>query len=196
MWWWDWEVLGVVVEGAVGDVGFGGVPHVFCETQGRGRTGACRWMRCAPGPDRGHKDRSRPWGGGTWRCPGPLRTSSPHRSRAPGDPFMRVICSAFWFHGVDLPAFFQQIVGLAPDLGHPLGDGLLVAAPYERVGAQRLMPDKRMSSQYEDSDLYSTPNLIRRDILKVPGRPRNRLRRPPPMAVYQESPPAPPSAPA
>ena len=134
VWWWDWEVLGVVVEGAVGDVGFGGVPHVFCETQGRGRTGACRWMRCAPGPDRGHKDRSRPWGGGTWRCPGPLRTSSPHRSRAPGDPFMRVICSAFWFHGVDLPAFFQQIVGLAPDLGHPPGDGLLVAAPHERVG--------------------------------------------------------------
>ena len=30
------------------------------------------------------------------------------------------------------------------------------------------MPDKRMSSQYEDSDLYSTPNLIRRDILREP----------------------------
>ena len=33
-----------------------------------------------------------------------------------------------------LPAFFQQIVDLAPDLGHPPGDGLLVAAPLERVG--------------------------------------------------------------
>ena len=60
-WWRDWEVLEVVVEGAVGDVGgegregvlrgeraevgdvgFGGVPHVFCGSQGRGRTGACR----------------------------------------------------------------------------------------------------------------------------------------------------------
>ena len=58
----DWGVLDVVVEGAVGDVGgegregvlrgvtlevgdivLGGVPHVFCETQGRGRRGACRW---------------------------------------------------------------------------------------------------------------------------------------------------------
>ena len=56
--WCDWEVLDVVVEGAVGDVGgegregvlrgeragigdvgFGGVPHVFCGTQGRGRRG-------------------------------------------------------------------------------------------------------------------------------------------------------------
>ena len=54
----DWEVLEVVVEGAVGDVGgegregvlrgvalevgdivLGGVPHVFCGTQGRGRRG-------------------------------------------------------------------------------------------------------------------------------------------------------------
>ena len=61
VWWCDWEVLEVVVEGAVGDVGgegregvlrgeraevgdvgFGGVPHVFCGSQGRGRTGACR----------------------------------------------------------------------------------------------------------------------------------------------------------
>ena len=45
------------------------------------------------------------------------------------------------------------------------------------------MPDKRMSSQYEDSDLYSTPNLIRRDILKEPERPRARPRRPPPLAA-------------
>ena len=62
VWWCDWEVLEVVVEGAVGDVGgegregvlwgeragvgdivLGGVPHVFCGTQGRGRRGACRW---------------------------------------------------------------------------------------------------------------------------------------------------------
>ena len=63
VWWCDWEVLEVVVEGAVGNVGgegsegvlwgvalevgdivLGGVPDVFCETQGRGRTGACRWV--------------------------------------------------------------------------------------------------------------------------------------------------------
>ena len=62
VWLCDWQVLEVVVEGAVGDVGgegregvlrgvtlevgdivLGGVPHVFCETQGRGRRGACRW---------------------------------------------------------------------------------------------------------------------------------------------------------
>ena len=33
-----------------------------------------------------------------------------------------------------LPSALEQIVDLAPDLGHPPGDGLLVAAPLERVG--------------------------------------------------------------
>ena len=37
--------------------------------------------------------------------------------------------------GVDLPAFFQEACDLVPDLGHPPGDGLLVAALVERVGA-------------------------------------------------------------
>ena len=36
--------------------------------------------------------------------------------------------------GTGLPALLEQIVDLAPDLGHPPGDGLLVAAPHERVG--------------------------------------------------------------
>ena len=55
VWWCDWEVLEVVVEGAVGDVGgegcegvlrgerggvgdivLGGVPYVFCEARGWG----------------------------------------------------------------------------------------------------------------------------------------------------------------
>lgn len=85
--------------------------------------------------------------------------------------------------GTGLPAVLEQAGDLVPGLGHPPGDGLLVAALHERVGEQRLMPDKRMSSQYEDSDLYSTPNLIRRDILKEPERPRARPRRPPPMAA-------------
>ena len=61
--WCDWGVLEVVVEGVVGDVGgedregvlrgeragvgnvgFGGVPDVFCGTQGQGRRGVCRWV--------------------------------------------------------------------------------------------------------------------------------------------------------
>ena len=98
-------------------------------------------------------------------------------------PGLGLVAGADLVDGVDLPALLEQVVDLAPDLGHPPGDGLLVAALHERVGEQRLMPDKRMSSQYEDSDLYSTPNLIRRDILKEPERPRARPRRPPPMAA-------------
>ena len=58
VWWCDWDVFEAVVEGAVGDVGgegregvlrgeragvgdivLGGVPYVFCGTQGRGRRG-------------------------------------------------------------------------------------------------------------------------------------------------------------
>ena len=49
--------------------------------------------------------------------------------------------------GVDLPAVLEQIGDLAPDLGHPFGDGLPAAAPRERVGEQRLMPRKCMSSR-------------------------------------------------
>ena len=63
-----WEVLEVVVEGAVGDVGgegregflrgvalevgdvvLGGVPYVFRGTQGRGRRVAGRWVLCVRG---------------------------------------------------------------------------------------------------------------------------------------------------
>ena len=71
----------------------------------------------------------------------------------------------------------------APRLGLALHAALVVGTGLPAVLEQRLMPDKRMSSQYEDSDLYSTPNLIRRDILKEPERPRARPRRPPPMAA-------------
>ena len=101
----------------------------------------------------------------------------------PHPPRLGLVLDADLIDGTGLPAVLEQIGDLVPDLGHPPGDGLLVAALHERVGEQRLMPDKRMSSQYEDSDLYSTPNLIRRDILKEPERPRARPRRPPPMAA-------------
>ena len=101
----------------------------------------------------------------------------------PHAPRLGLVAGADLVNGVDLPAVLEQAGDLVPGLGHPPGDGLLVAALHERVGEQRLMPDKRMSSQYEDSDLYSTPNLIRRDILKEPERPRARPRRPPPMAA-------------
>ena len=37
--------------------------------------------------------------------------------------------------GVDLPALLEQVVDLVPGPGHPPGDGLLVAALVERVGA-------------------------------------------------------------
>ena len=68
VWWCGWEVLEVVVEGAVGDVGgegregflrgeragvgdvvLGGVPYVFRGTQGRGRRGEGRWVLCVRG---------------------------------------------------------------------------------------------------------------------------------------------------
>ena len=99
VWLCDWEVLEVVVEGAVGDVGgegregflrgvalevgdvvLGGVPYVFRGTQGRGRRG-----------------RSGPWCGGTWRCPGRRRSSFLPRSLVGGGPVMRMVCSVFWF---------------------------------------------------------------------------------------------------
>ena len=101
----------------------------------------------------------------------------------PHAPRLGLVLHADLVVGTGLPAVLEQAGDLVPELGHSPGDGLLVAAPHERVGEQRLMPDKRMSSQYEDSDLYSTPNLIRRDILKEPERPRARPRRPPPMAA-------------
>ena len=49
--------------------------------------------------------------------------------------------------GTGLPAVLEQAGDLVPGLGHPPGDGLLVAAPLERVREQRLMPRKRMSSR-------------------------------------------------
>ena len=101
----------------------------------------------------------------------------------PHAPRLGLVLHADLVVGTGLPAVLEQAGDLVPGLGHPPGDGLLVAALHEQVGEQRLMPDKRMSSQYEDSDLYSTPNLIRRDILKEPERPRARPRRPPPMAA-------------
>ena len=101
----------------------------------------------------------------------------------PHAPRLGLVLHADLVVGTGLPAVLEQTGDLVPGLGHPPGDGLLVAALHEQVGEQRLMPDKRMSSQYEDSDLYSTPNLIRRDILKEPERPRARPRRPPPMAA-------------
>ena len=52
----------------------------------------------------------------------------------PHAPRLGLVLDADLVDGVDLPAFFQQIVDLAPDLGHPPGDGLLVAALVERVG--------------------------------------------------------------
>ena len=65
----------------------------------------------------------------------------------PHAPGLGLVAGANLVNGVDLPAVLEQIGDLVPDLGHPPGDGLLVAAPRERVGEQRLMPRKRMSSR-------------------------------------------------
>ena len=46
-----------------------------------------------------------------------------------------------------LPAPFQKTGDLIPDLDHPPGDCLLVAAPHERGRQHRLMPRKRTSSR-------------------------------------------------
>ena len=70
-----------------------------------------------------------------------LSLGEPH---APG---LGLVLDADLVDGVDLPAVLEQIGDLAPDLGHPFGDGLLVAALVERVGEQRLMPRKCMSSR-------------------------------------------------
>ena len=70
-----------------------------------------------------------------------LSLGKPH---APG---LGLVLDANLVNGVDLPAVLEQIGDLVPDLGHPPGDGLLVAAPRERVGEQRLMPRKCMSSR-------------------------------------------------
>ena len=58
-----------------------------------------------------------------------------------------LVAGADLVDGVDLPAVLEQIGDLVPDLGHPPGDGLLVAALVERVWEQRLMPRKCMSSR-------------------------------------------------
>ena len=68
--------------------------------------------------------------------------------------------------GTGLPAVLEQIGDLVPDLGHPLGDGLLVAAPLERVGEQRLMPRKCMSSRSGGLGPVLDSELDLHDVLK------------------------------
>ena len=105
VWWYDWEVLEVVVEGAVGDVGgegregvlrgeraevgdiiLGGVPDVFCGIVVGGVGGHVDGRDAPWGPTGGCIGWSGPWRGGTWRCPGRPRSSFSHRSRAEDDP--------------------------------------------------------------------------------------------------------------
>ena len=65
----------------------------------------------------------------------------------PHAPRLGLVLHANLVNGAGLPSVLEQIGDLVPDLGHPPGDGLLVAAPRERVGEQRLMPRKCMSSR-------------------------------------------------
>jgi len=65
----------------------------------------------------------------------------------PHAPRLGLVLHADLVVGTGLPAVLEQTGDLVPDLGHPPGDGLLVAAPHERVWQQRLMPRKRMSSR-------------------------------------------------
>ena len=68
--------------------------------------------------------------------------------------------------GVDLPAFFQQIGDLVPDLGHPPGDGILVAAPHERVGEPEAHAQKVHEQPGEGLGPVLDSELDGHDVLK------------------------------
>ena len=98
------------------------------------------------------------------RGPGTALFSSPLGK--PHAPRLGLVAGADLVDGVDLPAFFQQIGDLVPDLGHPPGDGILVAAPHERVGEPEAHAQKVHEQPGEGLGPVLDSELDGHDVLK------------------------------
>ena len=81
----------------------------------------------------------------------------PPSSGEPHPPGLGLVAGADLVDGVDLPALLEQVVDLVPGPGHPPGDGLLVAALVERVGAA-----EAHSQEAHEQQVRRSPTCTRR----------------------------------